>query len=819
MADKDRLIYIRPNKAYKKMKAADEDKITVYIYGVTGTGKTELIRRYLGKRKYLYYDMAGDYTGLLGLGKEAQGQVVVVDNLHELVSGGENEAVKQKIVRLIEQSDIWVILAGRSDIPPWLTVVRYREVFCCIEQAELVWQDMTVGQYLDRTGMVFTDSQRDILIKSCIGLPIAWTITYSDYEQERINDDAVNLRQPLSDERFQAVLQKGFSRMWDYLEYHVYDRWDIELQEFLLDISIVESFNVRLAEMITGRNDVEVLIDRAKWIGNFVFESRQNGEVVYELIDAVKVSMHRRLYRKCSKEKIRTLYENAGLYYQLNSKPLDALRMYETVGDTQRIVSILIDNVRKAANTVYYYELKRYYLELSENTIKKSPELMSGMSMLMSMMLDVNESERWYEELSHYALTHTGSEKRLAMSRLLYLDIALPHRGTEDMAETINKAHSLIADKQVSFCEFSLTGGQASLLNGEKDFCVWSRKDRAAAQEVGGPLERMFGHYGKGLVSMALAESIFEKGGDNYEVAVLANKGRMQAEAGGKIEMCFVADGILSWLHIITGKVSEAVELLQRFYDRAESEGCERILSNIHTFLTRCALYKGDSDAVSKWLLSAPDEEQGFLINDRFHYMTKIRVYIWLGRYEKAYNLLAKCEYYAQVMNRTYISMEVEILKAVILYRTGDESWKTVFKDAFERAQEYGFVRIISREGNGILPLLDEIYHKKDIGVQDNNMAMTAQGADFFKRVLEETRRMAKFYPGYLRQDKEEIVLSETSINIMKLLARGMSKERIANELGMSTANVKYHTQQAYRKLGVSNKTEAVMEAGRLGLI
>ena len=53
----------------------------------------------------------------------------------------------------------------------------------------------------------------------------------------------------------------------------------------------------------------------------------------------------------------------------------------------------------------------------------------------------------------------------------------------------------------------------------------------------------------------------------------------------------------------------------------------------------------------------------------------------------------------------------------------------------------------------------------------------------------------------------------------MKLLARGMSKERIANELGMSTANVKYHTQQAYRKLGVSNKTEAVMEAGRLGLI
>lgn len=51
--------------------------------------------------------------------------------------------------------------------------------------------------------------------------------------------------------------------------------------------------------------------------------------------------------------------------------------------------------------------------------------------------------------------------------------------------------------------------------------------------------------YGKGLVNLALAESFFEKGGDNYEVAMLANKGRMQAEAGGKIEQCFVGEACL----------------------------------------------------------------------------------------------------------------------------------------------------------------------------------------------------------------------------------------------------------------------------------
>ena len=58
-------------------------------------------------------------------------------------------------------------------------------------------------------------------------------------------------------------------RQWDYLEIHVYDQWDLELQEFFMDISIVETFTVRLASMLTGRSDVEKLIFRAEEVGNF----------------------------------------------------------------------------------------------------------------------------------------------------------------------------------------------------------------------------------------------------------------------------------------------------------------------------------------------------------------------------------------------------------------------------------------------------------------------------------------------------------------------------------------------------------------------
>ena len=49
---KERLCYIRPVKAFRRMKNADEDSQTVYIFGITGIGKTEFFTRYLNGMEY-----------------------------------------------------------------------------------------------------------------------------------------------------------------------------------------------------------------------------------------------------------------------------------------------------------------------------------------------------------------------------------------------------------------------------------------------------------------------------------------------------------------------------------------------------------------------------------------------------------------------------------------------------------------------------------------------------------------------------------------------------------------------------------------------
>lgn len=816
MTEKDKICYIRPKRALRRLKAAEEENITAYIYGVSGIGKTELIVRYLKQKKYQMFD-AGRVSAeeLEGIAESEKRKIVVIDNLHDLAMEEECDDIKEAIISLIEREDIWLILSGRCAVPPWLAAVRYREVFYVIEESELLFDEAQENQYIEYTKILLTPEQRKVSRNYCLGVPLGWYITWDIYKQIQLRE-GLKEGEYFSDKLFSELIDRGLSQMWDYLDWHVYDNWDIRIQEFLIEVSIVDCFTAHLAEMITGINNVESILSRVKWLGNFMVERTEKDEVVYEFRREMRISMRRRLKRKYNKEQIHALYENAGLYYQLNKEPIRALEMYQKAGEKERIASLLIENARTAPNNGYYYQLKKYYLKLSDEKIRTSPELMMGMSMLQSLLLDIEESERWYQELEQYAKEHSGRERRQARSKLLYLEIGLPHRGSENMVEILKKAHRLILDKQVSLQEFSVTSNQASQMNGGKDFCEWSKRDRELAKGIGKLVEFILGKYGKGMVNLALSESFFEKGEDNYEVASLANKGRMQAETGGKLEQCFVADGMLAWLHIITGKVSEAEELLKRFYKKVEKEEAERLLPNIETFIIRCALYSQKKAEIEKWMKKAPDEEQEFSIYDRFHYLTKVRVYLQNGRNEQAYNLLLKCEYYATVMKRIYIKIEVKLLMAIVQYRIGDERWDETLCEGLKMAEEYHFVRIITREGAAIRPLLTQSRWEPS---RVESKEGEKKNRQFWKQVLEETEKMTRYYPGYLKAGIESVTLSDAMLEVLKLQADGLSKEKIAERLNMSVSNVKYHTQQIYKRLGVSNKAEAVMEAGKRGLL
>jgi DNA-binding NarL/FixJ family response regulator len=61
--------------------------------------------------------------------------------------------------------------------------------------------------------------------------------------------------------------------------------------------------------------------------------------------------------------------------------------------------------------------------------------------------------------------------------------------------------------------------------------------------------------------------------------------------------------------------------------------------------------------------------------------------------------------------------------------------------------------------------------------------------------------------------------LTERELMIVRAVARGLSNEAIAKELWVAEQTVKFHLTNIYRKLGVSNRTEAARYAFERGLV
>lgn len=496
--------FIKPKKAWRLLKTADEGNVTAYIFGVSGSGKTTLVSRYLGTRKYMVVDAGGIRPDDLVVESSNARKIIVIDNLHEL-SWGDVDTVREQIIELIRREDVWVILVGRCPVPPWLSAVRFQEGFYVVDSKLLMFSLEDIKKYAEYAGFSINEAQVQRMYYETTGLPLAVEMCHIKYMEMAYTSE-------ITDDMYNDFSRRVEDEMCNYLEYHVYDNWDVEMQEFLMEISVVDEFTTKQAEMITGRSDSELLIERAKWLGNFMTSRMdKDGNTQYQLQFHMRVSMRRRLKRKYEKERIRGLYENAGLFYRLNGDIRKALEMYENAGVTERIVSILVDNARHAANSGYYYDLKKYYLELPDHVIEKSPELMCGMSMLQSLLLNPDESERWYDRLKLYADENQGSARKNAKGLLLYLDIGLPHRGSVDVLKLLKSAYTMVFNKEVRIQEWSVTSNLPSMMNGGKDFCEWSKRDRELASKVGRIVEFVLGKYGKGLVNLALAESFLER--------------------------------------------------------------------------------------------------------------------------------------------------------------------------------------------------------------------------------------------------------------------------------------------------------------------
>ncbi len=196
--------------------------------------------------------------------------------------------------------------------------------------------------------------------------------------------------------------------------------------------------------------------------------------------------------------------------------------------------------------------------------------------------------------------------------------------------------------------------------------------------------------------------------------------------------------------------------------------------------------------------------------------LIKIRLLVELKEYDHAIKMLNNLLKLARDVGRTKRIMESLTLIAIVYWKNNKkDKAQQFFAQALDMGRPEEFMRIFLDEGDIIGHLLQSVVLKQKSGTED-------QG--YFKRLAEGLENTVRISAGkidgttggnyYLMEE-----LSQRELDVMSFLAAGESNAEISRQLKIKENTVKWHIKNIFEKLGVNNRTTAVLAAQELKLV
>jgi len=190
--------------------------------------------------------------------------------------------------------------------------------------------------------------------------------------------------------------------------------------------------------------------------------------------------------------------------------------------------------------------------------------------------------------------------------------------------------------------------------------------------------------------------------------------------------------------------------------------------------------------------------------------MTQARVYLAQGNPSAALEILES--FHRQVEGR---ELQDERLKVMVLmaiaHHANNEKEKAmqVLGNVLALAESGGFIRTFIDEGAAMAHLLSKA---ADHGILPDYVGKLLA-------TVEADRKKSEYESSLLLAQPLVEPLSEREVEVLQLIARGLSDAEIGKRLFIAIDTVKGHNRKIYRKLQVHRRTEAVARARELGLV
>jgi LuxR family maltose regulon positive regulatory protein len=292
-----------------------------------------------------------------------------------------------------------------------------------------------------------------------------------------------------------------------------------------------------------------------------------------------------------------------------------------------------------------------------------------------------------------------------------------------------------------------------------------------------------------------------------------ASKGVNRTEGGSDVAM-------LTWSYMCLTRV---------LFSRADLAGAEEIVTETEKIArksivpawvanmmaiwrARIWLAQGKLDATLEWVQKRelhPDAHPTYV--GALLYIALARILVARKQYDDATGLLERLLEPAETGGHVSRAIEILNLQALAFHARGDTTQAmSRLERALAIAEPGGFIRTFVDEG----PPMAHLLHKA---------ARSGIAPQYTRRLL---AAFPVAEPEHAESPETQATqtqlvepLSERELEVLELLAAGLTNREIATRLFLAVNTVKAHTRNIYGKLDVHNRTQAVVRSRQLGLL
>ena len=781
----------------------------------------------------------------------AERLVLVLDDYHLI----DNQEIHGFLNTLLDNlpPNIHLVISTRVDPPIKLARLRAKDQLNEITERELRFTPQEAENFFDIVmGLRLTRAQVTEIEARTEGWITGLQLAGLSLKDRQNPDDLIK------------TLSGTHRFILDYLAEEVFSDLPAALQTFLLRVSILDRLSPGLCDAV---------------IGDLVGESgvQLQSKIVLDFLDAsnlfvIPLDSQRQWYRFHSlfaeflqdrlesqaADELARLHRQAAIWYAENNLFSEAIRHSLAGGEIDGAADLIQSHAKEYLTRGEIRTLSNWIEALPEGVITARPQL--GLARAWGRLMrdpfdfwntidqQISQIARGFGIardglLGSLAESEPGSEQRSGLAEFAMLQ-GFAQRDTTDTSETIklfNAALEYFPENEKILRSFTLAGLASTyartgmIKRAEENFAQAAQTSQSANSLYGfvactdwqatmqaeqGQLTRaattyrqaidtlssqskfplpLSGHVYVGLASVLLEWNDVPGALENVQ------RGLKIGDQVRDIDALLKGHVLLAQIYQILGRPEEmhkAIQDADRTALETKSPGC---LHEIQAWKAQLVLAAGDVQEAQQWAtrrglgINKPMPLPGDIAEiEQFTYIRLLRT---MGKAAETLPILGALINLQEQSGRKQALIESLVLQASCLRALNriEEAVRTLARTLL-LAEPEGFVRIFILEGQPMAALL------RTTGTQGHS-------PDYVKRLL------AAFGENLTPQETIIDPLSERELEVLQMIAEGLTNVEIASKMIIAQSTVKTHINRIYRKLDVDTRTQAVVRARQLKIL